>query len=67
MKPSVPIFEWDRILGLMVTAISKPLFLKDEFEAEFGNVKEELFSRSNNHFSALEPSTQRKIRFLCSN
>jgi hypothetical protein len=27
-------FEWDRILGLLLTAITKPLFLKEEFEAE---------------------------------
>lgn len=46
-------FEWDRILALLQTAISKPLFLQDEFDAEFGNVREELFSRSNNHFRHL--------------
>ena len=46
-------FEWDRILGLMLTAISEPLFLQDEFKAEFGNVKEELTARSNNHFRHL--------------
>lgn len=35
-------FEWDRILGLMSAVITKPLFLPEEFKAEFGNVKEEL-------------------------
>jgi predicted Zn-dependent peptidase len=43
-------FEWDRILDLMLVAISKPLFLRDEFKAEFGNVKDERAARSNNHF-----------------
>ncbi|HVS79209.1 MAG TPA: pitrilysin family protein [Candidatus Saccharimonadales bacterium] len=46
-------FEWQRILELMVTAISKPLFLRDEFKAEYGNVKDELTARSNNHFRTL--------------
>lgn len=56
-------FEWDRILGLLVTAISKPLFLEEEFEAEFGNVKEELFSRSNNHFRHLNLALREKYGF----
>lgn len=43
-------FEWDRVLDLLLLAISKPLFLEDEFQAEFGNVREELAGRSNNHF-----------------
>jgi predicted Zn-dependent peptidase len=46
-------FEWQRILELMITAISKPLFLQDEFKAEYGNVKDELTARSNNHFRTL--------------
>jgi predicted Zn-dependent peptidase len=46
-------FEWQRILELMVTAISKPLFLPDEYKAEYGNVKDELTARSNNHFRTL--------------
>ena len=46
-------FEWARILDLMLVAISKPLFLRDEFKAEFGNVKDELTARSNNHFRTL--------------
>ena len=32
-------FEWQRMLELMVTAITKPLFLREEFKAEFGNVR----------------------------
>ncbi len=46
-------FEWDRVLGMLLIAISKPLFLDDEFEAEFGNVQEEMAARSNNHFRRL--------------
>lgn len=46
-------FEWERILDLTLAAISQPLFLEEEFTAEFGNVREELSSRSNNHFRHL--------------
>lgn len=46
-------FEWDRVLGLMLVAITKPLFLEEEFTAEFGNVQEEMAARSNNHFRRL--------------
>lgn len=56
-------FEWDRILGLLTTAVSKPLFLQEEFDAEFGNVKEELFSRSNNHFRHLNLALRERYGF----
>src|SRR5688572_18607552 len=46
-------FEWDRILGLLLVSITKPLFLAEEYDAEFGNVREELTARSNNHFRHL--------------
>src|SRR2546423_12992475 len=46
-------FEWDRILELMLLAITKPLFLADEFEAEVGNVRVEHAACSYNHFSTL--------------
>lgn len=46
-------FEWKRIAELLHTAITKPLFLEDEFKAEHSNVREELSSRSNNHFRHL--------------
>ncbi len=46
-------FEWDRVLDLLLIAITKPLFLAEEFDAEFGNVREELTARSNNHFRHL--------------
>lgn len=46
-------FEWDRVLGLLLVAISRPLFLDEEFKAEFGNVMEEMSSRANQHFRRL--------------
>lgn len=46
-------FEWQRVIGLLCDAISTPLLLQDEFESELSNVREELISRSNNHFRHL--------------
>lgn len=46
-------FEWPRVTDLLLTAISKPLFLEDEFKAEYGNVREEMTGRANNHFRHL--------------
>jgi predicted Zn-dependent peptidase len=46
-------FEWERIAELLLVAITKPLFLEDEFKAEYGNVREEMTGRSNNHFRHL--------------
>lgn len=57
-------FEWDRILGLMMTAITKPLFLSEEFDAEFGNVREELTARSNNHFRHLSLALRKEYGFM---
>jgi predicted Zn-dependent peptidase len=57
-------FEWERILDLMLTAVSKPLFLRDEFKAEFGNVKDERAARSNNHFLHLHAATREAYGLL---
>ncbi len=57
-------FEWQRILDLMLVAISKPLFLRDEFVAEFGNVKDERASRTNNHFFHLAASARHAYGLL---
>jgi len=46
-------FEWDRILDMLLLSISKPLFLRDEYKAEYGNIRDELLARSNNHFRTL--------------
>jgi len=58
-------FEWDRIVNLLQTAITQPLFLQDEFIAEFGNVREELTARSNNHFRHLGLATRQAYGFAC--
>jgi predicted Zn-dependent peptidase len=57
-------FEWDRILGLLQVSMTEPLFLQDEFEAEFGNVREELTARSNNHFRHLSLNLREKYGFI---
>ena len=57
-------FEWDRILDLLLVSITKPLFLKDEFTAEYGNVQEELIARANNHFRHLSLALRREYGFL---
>ena len=57
-------FEWDRVLDLMITAITQPLFLQEEFDAEFGNVREELAARSNNHFRHLSLALRKEYGFV---
>lgn len=57
-------FEWERILDLMLLAIARPLFLEDEFDAEFGNVREELTARSNNHFRHLSLALRENYGFI---
>lgn len=52
-------FEWERIFKLLLLAIEHPLFLQEEFDAEFGNVREELSARSNNHFRQLGAHTRK--------
>ncbi len=56
-------FEWDRIASLLMISISKPLFLEEEFNAEFGNVTEELNARSNNHFRQLSLTLRRDFGY----
>lgn len=57
-------FEWERVLDLLVVAITRPLFLQEEFDAEFGNVKEELATRSNNHYRQLSVALRKKYGFI---
>lgn len=52
-------FEWERVLDLLLVAIEQPLFLQEEFDAEFGNVSEELAARANNHFRQLGAATRK--------
>ena len=60
-------FEWERVLGLLQVAICKPLFLKDEFNAEFGNVQEEMVARSNNHFRRLSLEMRKSLGLIAKN
>src|SRR6202167_145616 len=57
-------FEWDRVLGLLLLAITKPLFLEEEFKAEFGNVQEEMTARSNNHFRRLSLEMRERLGLI---
>jgi predicted Zn-dependent peptidase len=57
-------FEWDRVLDLLHVAITKPLFLQEEFDAELGNVREELTARSNSHYRHLSLSLRQKYGFM---
>ncbi|HSX05595.1 MAG TPA: insulinase family protein [Candidatus Saccharimonadales bacterium] len=52
-------FEWDRVFELLILAIEQPLFLQEEFDAEFGNVREELAARANNHYRQLGANTRK--------
>jgi predicted Zn-dependent peptidase len=54
-------FEWARVLEELLVAIAKPLFLEDEFVSETSNVREELTSRSNNHFRHLSISLRERM------
>ncbi|MEO8104781.1 MAG: pitrilysin family protein [Candidatus Saccharibacteria bacterium] len=57
-------FEWDRVLGLLLVAITRPLFLEEEFQAEFGNVQEEMAARANNHFRRLSLEMRRQLGLI---
>lgn len=57
-------FEWDRVLGLLLVAITRPLFLEEEFQAEFGNVQEEMVARANNHFRRLSLEMRRALGLI---
>jgi len=60
-------FEWERVLELLIVSITEPLFLREEFTAEFGNVREELTARANNHFRHLSLALARKLRLFGQN
>jgi len=56
-------FEWERVLDLIIKGLCKPLFLQTEFDAEFGNIKDELTSYTNNHFRELGSELARSFGF----
>lgn len=57
-------FEWDRALGMLLVAITKPLFLEEEFKAEYGNVQEEMMSRTNSHFRRLSLEMRKRFGLI---
>lgn len=46
-------FELERVLRLQFKSLEQPLFLQSEFDAEFGNIRDELTSYTNNYFRVL--------------
>lgn len=56
-------FEWKRVFDLLFEGLSRPLFLQAEFDAEFGNIRDEMISLSNNHFRALGNELGRSFGF----
>ncbi len=56
-------FEWERVLRLQLMALAKPLFLEAEFEAEVGNIRDEMVSRSNQHFWLLYAQMNKAFGF----
>lgn len=54
-------FEWERIFDLQLLSISEPKFNQVEFEAEKGNVKNELTGYLNNNGRLLWPRMQQVL------
>lgn len=46
-------FEWQRLLKLQLLCLNQPLFLQKEFDAEWGNIHDELIASHNQHFRHL--------------
>lgn len=56
-------FEWERVLRLQLNSLVNPLFLQQEFEAEFGNIRDELTSYTNNYFRVLSATMSQAFGF----
>lgn len=56
-------FECPRVLDLGLKSLCKPLFLQQEFDAEVGNIKDELTSLGNNHFRELGTTMSKAYGF----
>lgn len=54
-------FEWERILDLKQTAITRPRFNQTELDAESGNVRNELNGYLNKHSRLLWPKMQQVL------
>jgi len=55
------IMEWERIIDLFQTAITRPIFTQKTLGAEKGNVREELVSQADNHSRVLYKRIQRAL------
>lgn len=64
-KIGAPDFDLERLLKQLILQITKPKFLEKEFEAEFGNVQEELKQRSNNRWDELSAVMMQKFGWDC--
>ncbi len=56
-------FEWERVMRLQFNSLENPLFLQPEFDAECGNIRDELVSYTNNHFRALSSEMSQAFGF----
>ncbi len=56
-------FEWQRLLKLQIMSLTQPLFLKKEFEAEWGNIQDEMIAGHNNHFRHLSLKMAQSLGF----
>ena len=61
---SCAIFEWERVLKLMLAAIVRPLFPKDTFANEMQIVREEL-QKQQDYAEVLDYSLSPEIGFIC--
>ena len=59
-----PDFDWQRILGLMLTSVSQPLFLPDEFESERKVIHQEHKLRLDDHSRVIGRLTNKQTGFL---
>lgn len=56
-------FEWQRVMKLQFNSLEQPLFLQSEFDAEYGNIRDELTSYTNNHFRTLNSEMSKAFGF----
>jgi len=57
-------FEWERVLDLYLTSLTKPLFEPEELKSELGNVQEELAANLNSYFRILSNEIHDSVQLL---
>jgi predicted Zn-dependent peptidase len=57
-------FEWERILKLSKLGIESPIFTEEEFQAERGNVREELVGDLNHNFRQILIKARQKFGLI---